>query len=171
MEDKEISEIKTQVAVLNNTIQNLDRTLESFDGLHRKFENTITRMSQIETSLMLLDQKMETAKSEASLRRRESESSIREIKSQMETMSMNNEKIFNSKMDRIFTELKEIRLENKKSFSEVYDEIKENNKELRSELDTIELRISKLENWRWWIMGIGVAVTTFITFIWKSVFN
>jgi len=62
-------------------------------------------------------------------------------------------------------------LEREKRHREVLDSLEAVREELKEKNKEHDDRLSKLENWRWWIMGIGVAATTIGTLIWKTFFG
>ena len=62
-------------------------------------------------------------------------------------------------------------IEREKRHKEVMESIYEIRKELKAKNKEQDDRLSKLENWRWWIMGIGIALTTIGTLLWKTFFG
>lgn len=171
IERKEIEEIKTEIAVLNVSLGTLNNSLTSITALLGKLDETTNKVYSLEGSIKVLEQKIDTSSTDASFRRRESENSVREIKQQISDMQNANEASLNDKMDRIFAEIKDLRSETKASFKEVFDDIKDQKVKTDKAISDLEKRVSHLENWRWWVMGIGVAVTTTLTLLWKTLFG
>lgn len=165
---KEIEEIKTNIAVLNTSLSSLNKSLSSVNILLNKLDETTSRVYSLDASIKLLEQKMESSITDASFRRREFENSVREIKQQINDMQHSYEASMNEKMERIFSELKDIRSETKTSFKEVFNDLKDQKIKTEKSLQELEKRVGHLENWRWWIMGVGVAVTTIMTLAWRS---
>ena len=62
-------------------------------------------------------------------------------------------------------------VEREKRHKEIMESIKAVREELKEKNKEQDNRLSKLENWRWWIMGIGVAVTTIVTLLWRTLFG
>ena len=85
-----------------------------------------------------MEQKIDNSNTDANLRRRESENSVREIKQQMNDMQYANEASLNDKMDRIFSEIKDLRSETKLSFKEVFDDLKEQKTNTENSLRELE---------------------------------
>lgn len=171
IERKEIEEIKTEIAVLNVSLNTLNKSLSSITSLVNKLDDTITKVYSLESSIKVLEQKIDNSNTDANLRRRESENSVREIKQQMNDMQYANESSLNDKMDRIFSEIKDLRSETKLSFKEVFDDLKEQKTNTENSLRELEKRVSHLENWRWWVMGMGIAVTTIASLLWGTFFG
>lgn len=171
IERKEIEEIKTEIAVLNVSLNTLNKSLSSITSLVNKLDDTITKVYSLESSIKVLEQKIDSSNTDANLRRRESENSVREIKQQMNDMQYANETSLNDKMDRIFSEIKDLRSETKLSFKEVFDDLKEQKTNTENSLRELEARVTRLENWKWWVMGVGIAVTTIASLLWGTFFG
>jgi ElaB/YqjD/DUF883 family membrane-anchored ribosome-binding protein len=162
------NDIKTDVALIKKDISQIEKMLMRLDTAIEKFEETNQRLFAVETTIKLMEQKMINAQEDAALRRREAENTAREIKQQMTSMSASSEESLNNKMDRIFSELKEMRISTSNSFSNVAEEMKKQKSETLKAMSAIEDRVSKLEQWKWWVMGIAAAVTTIGSLMWKT---
>jgi ElaB/YqjD/DUF883 family membrane-anchored ribosome-binding protein len=165
------NDIKTDIALIKKDISQIEKMLMRLDTAIERFEETNQRLFTVETTMKLMEQKLINAQEDASLRRREAENSVREIKQQMTSMSASSEESLNNKMDRIFSELKEMRHSTSKSFSGVAEDMKKQKTDMLDALRSIEDRVSKLEQWKWWVMGIAAAVTTIGSLLWKSFFG
>ena len=165
---KEIEEIKTNIAVLNTSLSSLNKSLNSVNTLLTKLDETSSKVYSLDASIKLLEQKIDTSITDSNFRRREAENSVREIKQQMAVMQDASETSLNEKMERIFSEIKDLRNDTKLSFKEVFNNIREQEAKTEKSLKELEKRISHLENWRWWIMGVGITVTSIFTLAWRS---
>jgi len=165
---KEIEEIKTNIAVLNTSLSSLNKSLNSVNTLLTKLDETTSKVYSLDSSIKLLEQKMDSSITDSNFRRREAENSVREIKQQISDMQTASEVSMNEKMERIFSEIKDLRGETRTSFKEVFDDLKEQKFKTEKSLKELEKRVSHLENWRWWIMGVGIAITTILTLVWRS---
>jgi DNA repair exonuclease SbcCD ATPase subunit len=165
------NDIKTDIALIKKDISQIEKMLMRLDTAIEKFEETNQKLFALETTMKLMEQKLINAQEDASLRRREAESSVREIKQQMTSMGISSEESLNNKMDRIFSELKEMRISTSKSFTGVAEEMKKQKKDILETIKSVEARVTKLEQWKWWIMGIAAAVMTLGSMLWKTIFG
>jgi ElaB/YqjD/DUF883 family membrane-anchored ribosome-binding protein len=164
-------DIRTDVALIKKDISQIEKMLLKLDSAIERFDETNQRLFSVETLMKIMEQKLVTAQEDAAMRRRESENSVREIKQQMTSMEMSSEESLNQKMDKIFLELKEMRIDTTKSFVAVAEEMKKQKNDTEKAMRNIEDRIAKLENWKWWVMGVATAVTTLISLLWKNIFG
>jgi rubrerythrin len=62
-------------------------------------------------------------------------------------------------------------IERERRHKEIIDLIDTLRKDLKEKNNEQDTRLSKLENWKWWVMGVGVTVTSIVTLAWKSFFG
>tara|TARA_Y100000361_G_scaffold52202_1_gene45697 strand:+ start:787 stop:1248 length:462 start_codon:yes stop_codon:yes gene_type:complete len=128
---REIATVKTDVAALGHMLAKVEAAIS-------KISETHTEMGKI---LAVHEERLDTQEKERMERRKESESAIKELHSRISTGSRETQSHIKESEDRIHSAINELR------------------KEINKEQDHIEERIRKLEQWRWILIGILVAVS------------
>jgi ElaB/YqjD/DUF883 family membrane-anchored ribosome-binding protein len=163
------NDVKTDVALIKKDLTQIDKSLSKLDSILQKFEESNQKIFSIETAVRILEQKVNAVYESGELRKREADTSAKEIKMEMSYNKTQTEEFFHSKIEKIFFELKELRSDTAKSFSLVAEEIKKTKQDVDANIKSLESRLTSLENWKWWVMGVATAVTSLITFIWKNI--
>lgn len=138
---REIATVKTDVAALGHMLAKVEAAIS-------KISETHTEMGKI---LAVHEERLDNQEKERMERRKESESAIKELHSRISTGSRETQSHIKESEDRIHTAINELR------------------KEINKEQDHIEERIRKLEQWRWILIGILVAVSALFPNIGKIV--
>jgi chromosome segregation ATPase len=164
---EEVGDLKTDIAVLRVNLQNIERYFSSIEKNVLKVERVSDQILLATSRLDKIQEDLKSVRVDADLRRRESENSVREIKQQMTSMSSSNEKAFTDNINSVLDEVKILKNATAISFEKVYTAIAKNRDELDDEIRTLESRVSKLEQWKWWVMGAGAVLITLSTQVWS----
>ena len=128
---REIATVKTDVAALGHMLAKVEAAIS-------KISETHTEMGKI---LAVHEERLDTQEKERMQRRKESDEAVKELHSRISTGS------------------RETQAHTKQSEDRIHNAITELRKEINKEQDHIEERIRKLEQWRWILIGILVAVS------------
>lgn len=171
MQEKEINELKTDIAILRVNMENIERYFGSIEKNVAKVERVSDQIIVTASRLDKIQEDLKSAKTDAEMRRRESENSVREIKQQMTSMSSITQESFNSSIKSVLEEVKNLKDTTTTSFDKVYSAIEKNRNEFDSEIEKLEKRVSKLEQWKWWSMGVGAVIVGVGSLMWTSIFG
>lgn len=175
---KEIEDIKTQMAVLNTTLESIDKNMTKFETVMYRISDYQDKIIQLEYSYKLVDQKLDAIKQDSVTVRGDREQYNRELKQQLKEMDANLNTKLSERLETVYNEIKEHRKEFRKSIDDTVIYIDKKYEDTKHEIDVIEndiaeikARLSTLENWKWWIMGLGAAAATIFTLAWRSFFG
>jgi len=164
---EEVGDLKTDIAVLRVNLQNIERYFSSIEKNVLKVERVSDQILLATSRLDKIQDDLKSVRADSDMRRRESENSVREMKQQMTSMSLYNEKAFADNLKSVLDEVRILKNDTATSFEKVYSAIAKNRNELDDDIQTLENRVSKLEQWKWWVMGAGAVLVTISTQIWK----
>ena len=139
--DTQLATIKADVAAMGHLFQKLDDAIE-------KIGNASTNISSI---LAVHEERLESTERVNMERRRENGDAVKELHSRISTSTRENLEQHN----RMSTNLKN-------SEDKILDAISELRKDVNREQQHLESRIAKLEQWRWILIGVLVAVSAVI---------
>ena len=139
--DAQLATIKADVAAMGHLFQKLDDAIE-------KIGNASTNISSI---LAVHEERLESTERVNMERRRENGDAVKELHSRISTSTRENLEQHN----RMSTNLKS-------SEDKILDAISELRKDVNREQQHLESRIAKLEQWRWILIGVLVAVSAVI---------
>jgi chromosome segregation ATPase len=157
-------ELKTDIALIKKDISQIEKALT-------KLDSTLDRISGISKTLAIQERMVENHEKrlndidvKISVHNKEEEEFRKNLQQQIYDLTEANR--------RYIEDLKNINTtEREKRHKEVMESIYAFRKELKEKDKEQDKRLSTLENWRWWIMGIGVAVTTGVTLLWRTFFG
>ena len=143
MGDNEINSLKTDIALIQKDVKQIETVF-------RKVDNAVCQMTEILKTIAVQENILENNE--------------KRVTTLEETIKKHNEeevqfrKEFTIKLD----DMKETsQKERERHHRELLDSIENLNKSMSEKLATQDKRIQALENWRWYILGIG-AVLLFI---------
>ena len=139
--DREIGTIKGDIAAMGHLFGKLDTTLE-------KLEETASNISAL---LAVHEERLNSQEEAVSLRKREIDFDIKELHSRVTTAGRENQE-----QHRALTK------EMKQSEEKILDAINELRKDVNHEQQRLESRITKLEQWRWVLLGILIALSALV---------
>lgn len=143
MADNEINSLKTDIALIQKDVKQIETVF-------RKVDNAVCQMTEILKTIAVQENILENNEKRVSTL----EESIK---------SHNEDEVqFRKEFTRKFDDMKETsQKERERHHRELLDSIENLNKSMNEKLDGQSKRIQALENWRWYILGIG-AVLLFI---------
>jgi chromosome segregation ATPase len=153
----DIALIKKDIAQIEKTLGKLDSTLDNIAGMSKTLAIQERIVENHEKRLDELDDKI-------SRHHKEEEEFRKQLHKQIQDLSEAN-RDYIEELKSVNTSEREAR------HKEVMNSIDALRKELKEKNSEQDAKISTLENWRWWVMGVGVTVTTIVTLAWKSFFG
>ena len=146
--DREIATIKADVAAMGHLYQKLDDAMDKIG----------TASANISSILAVHDERIDKAEKLVTERRKESAEAVKELHSRITTASR-------ERME----EHKQVQRDMKDSEEKILNAINELRKDVNKEQQHLEDRITKLEQWRWILMGVLIAGTALFPNIGRKV--
>jgi DNA repair ATPase RecN len=141
MSDNEtINSIKTDVALVQKDVKQLERVFV-------KVDTAVDQMSEVLKTIAVQENILENNE--------------RRIVTLEESLRKHNEQeeAFRKEFNRKFEEMKEAeQKERERRHRELLESIENLNKNMTDKLEKQDKRIQTLENWRWYILGIGAVI-------------
>jgi chromosome segregation ATPase len=163
MADQQL-DLRTDIALIKKDIAQIEKTLG-------KLDSTLDRIAGISKTLAIQERIVESHEKrlddidiKISQHHREEEDFRKQLQKQIQDLGDAN-RDYIEELKAVNTAEREVR------HKEVMDSIDVLRKELREKNNEQDDKIANLENWRWWVMGVGIAVTTIASFAWKSFFG
>ena len=139
--DRELATIKADVAAMGHLFEKLDDAIE-------KIGDASANISSI---LAVHEERIDQTEKLVTERRRESVEAVKEVHSRISTASR-------ERME----EHKQVQQEMKLSEEKILNAINELRKDVNKEQQHLEDRIAKLEQWRWILIGVLIAVSAVV---------
>ena len=136
--DREIATIKADVAAMGHLFSKLDDAMDKIG----------TASANISSILAVHDERIDNAEKLVTERRKESAEAVKELHSRITTASME--------------EHRQVQKDMKDSEAKILDAINELRKDVNREQEHLEERIHKLEQWRWILIGVLIAVSAVV---------
>jgi predicted RNase H-like nuclease (RuvC/YqgF family) len=143
MTDNEINSLKTDIALIQKDVKQIEHVF-------KKVDNAVGQMSEILKTIAVQENILENNE--------------RRVLVLEETIKKHNdeEEKFRKEFTQKFEDMKETsQKERERRHRELLESIENLNKNMSEKLEKQDKRIQALENWRWYILGIG-AVLLFI---------
>ena len=140
MTDNEINSLKTDVALIQKDVKQIERVFN-------KVDDAVGQMSEILKTMAVQDMVLENTE--------------RRVFSIEESFKKNNleEEAFRKELNLKIEDMKETANRDRdRRHRELLDSIENLNKNVGEKLDKQDKRIQALENWRWYILGIGLVI-------------
>tara|TARA_B100001113_G_scaffold84700_1_gene67415 strand:- start:1637 stop:2113 length:477 start_codon:yes stop_codon:yes gene_type:complete len=139
--DREMATIKADVAAMGSLWNKLDDAIEKIG----------TASANISSILAVHEERIDQTEKLVTERRRESIEAVKEVHSRISTASR-------ERME----EHKQVQQEMKISEEKILNAINELRKDVNREQEHLEDRIAKLEQWRWILIGVLIAVSAVV---------
>jgi len=139
--DREMATIKADVAAMGSLWNKLDDAIEKIG----------TASANISSILAVHEERIDQTEKLVTERRRESIEAVKEVHSRISTASR-------ERME----EHKQVQQEMKISEEKILNAINELRKDVNREQEHLEERIHKLEQWRWILIGVLIAVSAVV---------
>jgi len=139
--DREMATIKADVAAMGSLWNKLDDAIEKIG----------TASANISSILAVHEERIDMTEKLVTERRRESSDAVKELHSRISTASR-------ERME----EHKAVQQDMKQSEEKILQAINELRKDVNREQEHLEDRITKLEQWRWILIGVLIAVSAVV---------
>ena len=140
MTDNEINSLKTDVALIQKDVKQIERVF-------KKVDDAVGHMSEILKTMAVQDMVLENTE--------------RRVFSIEEGFKKNNseEETFRKELNLKIEDMKETANRDRdRRHRELLDSIENLNRNMGEKLDKQDKRIQTLENWRWYVLGIGLVI-------------
>ena len=154
MTDNEINSLKTDIALIQKDVKQIETVF-------KKVDNAVGQMSEILKTVAVQENILENNERRFSFL----EESLKK--------SAEEEENFRKDFNRKFEDMKEsTQKERERRHKELLDSIEKLNSSMTEKLEKQDERIQTLENWRWYLLGIGVVVLIILNKIpWAVLFG
>ena len=139
--EREIATIKADVAAMGHLFQKLDDAIDKIGDAS----------ANISSVLAVHEERLESTEKVNLERRRETEAAVKELHSRISTSTRENLEQHNRMSDNL-----------NKSEAKILEAINELRKDVNREQEHLEERISKLEQWRWILIGVLIAISAVV---------
>jgi DNA repair ATPase RecN len=140
MNDNETNSIKTDIALIKKDVKQIERVFQKIDDAVMQMTNVIKNIA-VQENILQNNEKRIASLEEKSMKNTQDELDFRkELNQKLEDMK----NVSDHERDR--------------RHKEVLDAINKSNQKLSDKLDHQDKRINSLENWRWYILGIGAVI-------------
>lgn len=154
MADNEINSLKTDIALIQKDVKQIE-------NIFKKVDNAVGQMSEILKTIAVQENILENNE--------------RRVSTLEETIKKHNEEEeqFRKELTQKFDDMKETsQKERERRHREVLDSIENLNKSMTEKLENQDKRIQVLENWRWYLLGIGAVLLFIVNKIpWETFFG
>jgi DNA repair ATPase RecN len=154
MGNEEISGLKTDIALIQKDVKQIERVFKKVDEAVGQLTE-ILKVTAVQENIL--------------------ENNEKRINSLEENFKKHNEQeeIFRKEFSKKFEEMKETaQQERERRHREVLESIEKLNTKMSDKLDNQDKRIQQLENWRWYILGIGAVLLIILNKMpWPSFFG
>lgn len=164
MRDSELSELKTDVALIKKDISQIEKFFE-------KLDTTIDNIVLISKAMAVQEITVKTHEKRLNdldvkiTRHHEEEDAFRKIlQKQLNELKTSNQQHINAMKESNDSDRERRHKEVMNSINLLRDDLNKKNKEQDGE-------INRLQQWKWWSMGVGAAVVTIGSLIWSNIFG
>jgi uncharacterized phage infection (PIP) family protein YhgE len=158
------SDLRTDIALIHKDIAQIEKTLGKLDSTLEKIAGISKTLALQERIVENHEKRLDEIDDKISLHHKEEEDFRKQLQKQIQELSESNRDYIEDFKTANASEREMRHKEVIASIESLRIELKEKNKEQDG-------KIAALENWRWWVMGVGVAVTTIVTLAWKTFFG
>ena len=150
MDSDEINELKTDIALIKRDLAQIEKFFTKIDASIDKIA-TMSRIIAIQEKIVESHEKR-----------------LDDIDIKI-SRHHDEEEQFRKDLQRQLSELRDAStIEREKRHREVMDSIKTLHDDLRQKNKEQDERLGKLEQWKWWLMGVGAVIASFGTLMWKT---
>lgn len=145
MAEQKNTNIETDIALIKQDIRQIERVFKKVDDAISKMSEILKTLAVQETVLENNDKRLTLLEQKMILHTEEESKSREEFRKELQTMREAN------------------RDDREKRHKELLDALDKMNSTLTTKLDKQDKRIRDLENWRWYLIGIGVVLLIIIS--------
>jgi predicted RNase H-like nuclease (RuvC/YqgF family) len=133
--------IITELALVKRDVQNLEKLSEKIDDISKEI-NELSKLLAIQHRI---------------IENHETRINSLFVSSRTDTEE---EYQYRAGLNRQFQEIRDGRFTN----------LREIEQKFTRKIETFDQKIQELEKWKWWVMGAGAVIASFVSYMWKSVF-
>jgi hypothetical protein len=154
MTDNEMNSLKTDIALIQKDVKQIERVFQ-------KVDNAVQQMAEIHKALAVQENILENNEKRISI-----------VEDKL-IKHNEDELIFRKELNSKLEDMKTVsQIERERRHKEVLESIEKLNKNMSEKLDKQDKRISALENWRWYLLGIGAVLLFILNKIpWAALFG
>jgi hypothetical protein len=154
MTDNEMNSIKTDIALIQKDVKQIERVFQ-------KVDNAVQQMAEIHKALAVQENILENNEKRISI-----------VEDKL-IKHNEDELVFRKELNSKLEDMKTVsQIERERRHKEVLESIEKLNKNMSEKLDKQDKRISALENWRWYLLGIGAVLLFILNKIpWAALFG
>jgi septal ring factor EnvC (AmiA/AmiB activator) len=160
----ELNEVKTDIALIKRDIAQIEKFFV-------KLDNSIDAITSISKTIAIQERivenhekRLDDIDAKITQHHKEEEEFRKKLQEQLSDINKANQ-VYIDEMKAVSTAEREKRhKEVMSSIANIRDELIKKNEEQNK-------RISAIEQWKWWSMGVGAAIVTIGTLIWKTLFS
>ncbi len=164
MSDPDTNELKTDIALIKRDISQIETVLGKLDTSIEKIANLSKTIAIQERILEQHEKRLDDIDKKITRHQKEEEEFRTFLQNQMHSMATANREYIED-LKKTQSDARERR------HSEVMLSIESLRKDLREKNREQDKRLSKLENWRWWIMGMATAIVAGIGYAIQEFFG
>jgi chromosome segregation ATPase len=151
MSGDETNELKTDIALIKRDISQIESILSKLDTSIEKITSLSKTIAIQERIVEQHEKRLDTIDEKITRHQKDEEEFRNLLRKQMDSMATANREYID--------DLKKSQFEaRERRHAEVMNSIETLHKELRKKNNEQDSRLSALENWRWWLMGIGSVI-------------
>lgn len=158
------NDLKTDIALIKKDISQIEKTLGKLDSTLDRIANISKTLAIQERIVENHEKRLDDIDDKISRHHKEEEEFRKQLQAQLYEIGVSYRSYIEEFKTSNIADQEQRHREIMESMNKLHKELKEKNKEQ-------DERLSKLENWRWWIMGVGATVATGVTLIWKNFFS
>jgi len=154
MTDNEMNSLKTDIALIQKDVKQIERVFQ-------KVDNAVQQMAEIHKALAVQENILENNEKRISI-----------VEDKL-IKHNEDELVFRKELNSKLEDMKTVsQIERERRHKEVLESIEKLNKNMSEKLDKQDKRISALENWRWYLLGIGAVLLFILNKIpWAALFG
>lgn len=161
---EENKDLGTDIALIKKDISQIEKILGKLDTSIDKITYISKALAIQERVVENHEKRLDDIDNKLSRHHKEEEEFRKYLQAQLDEMNSSNRKY----IEEIKTANSAERVARHKEMMDSITSIKNDLRQKNKEQDE---RISNLEKWKWWIMGIGATIATVGTLIWKTLFG
>ena len=158
------AELRTDIALIQKDITQIEKTLSKLDSTLDGIAGISKTLAIQERIVENHEKRLDDIDEKISRHHREEEEFRKQLQKQIQELSDAN-RGYIEELKAANTSERETR------HKEVMDSIDTLRRELKDKNKDQDAKIAALENWKWWVMGVGITATTIVSLAWKTFFG
>lgn len=164
MRDSELSELKTDVALIKKDISQIEKFFEKLDTTIDNIVLISKAMAVQEITVKTHEKRLNDLDVKITRHHGEEDEFRKILQKQLNELKTSNQQYINAMKEANDSDRERRHKEVMNSINLLRDDLNKKNKEQDDE-------INRLQQWKWWSMGVGAAVVTIGSLIWSNIFG